>query len=223
MNSSVKKDLQAVLWDMDGTLVDTEPFWMAAQRELASMHGLEWTAEQAHLTVGQAMPVSAGILRDHGVNLSVEEIIKELLHRVLAKLDQGIPWLPGAERVLADLVEQEIPSALVTMAFSPVATRVASAAPIGTFHAVVAGDSVQQGKPHPAPYLTAAELLGVQPSTCVAVEDSISGTTSAQAAGMQVVVVPGVVQQDPAPGRHFVTSLETVTVESLQKLIQPQS
>ncbi|OOP64858.1 hypothetical protein BMF89_01580 [Arthrobacter sp. SRS-W-1-2016] len=222
-NSGNQDHLRAVLWDMDGTLVDTEPYWMAAQQEIARLHGLEWTAKEARSTVGQAMPASAAILQEHGVPLSVEEIINGLLERVVEKLEEGIPWLPGAERILADLAAAHIPSALVTMAFSPVATRVAASAPLGTFHAIVAGDSVQQGKPHPAPYLTAAELLGVQPSSCVAVEDSVSGTTSAQAAGMQVVVVPGVVQPPPAPGRHFVPSLETVTVESLQNLIQPQS
>ena len=152
--------------------------------------------------------------------LSNEEIINELLERVVAKLEGGIPWLPGAQRILAELTAAHIPSALVTMAFSPVATRVASAAPIGTFHAVVAGDAVPQGKPHPAPYLAAAELLSVHPSRCVAVEDSVSGTTSAQAAGMEVVVVPGVVQPSPGPGRHFVNSLENVTVASLRDILR---
>jgi HAD superfamily hydrolase (TIGR01509 family) len=214
-----ERDLQAVLWDMDGTLVDTEPYWRAAQSEIARKHGLNWTMQDARATVGQAMPVTAAILQERGVGLSTEEIINDLLERVVAKLEGGIPWLPGAERILAELAAAHIPSALVTMAFSPVATRVASAAPIGTFHAVVAGDAVPQGKPHPAPYLAAAELLSVEPSHCVAVEDSVSGATSAQAAGMEVVVVPGVVQPSRGPGRHFVRSLEDVTVESLHAIL----
>ncbi|TSE17309.1 HAD family phosphatase [Arthrobacter sp. KBS0703] len=220
MTSTDPQRLKAVLWDMDGTVVDTEPYWMAAQRDLAATHGVEWTADDGRSTVGQAMQVSAAMLQKHGVPMSAEEIIDELLRRVVAKLEEGIPWLPGAERILAELAAARIPSALVTMAFSPVATRVASAAPIGTFHAVVAGDMVPQGKPHPAPYLAAAELLGVDPSNCVAVEDSVSGTTSAQAAGMDVVVVPGVVQPPAAAGRHFVPSLEAVTVESLRNILR---
>lgn len=220
MTPGNQRDLQAVLWDMDGTLVDTEPYWLAAQREIARKHGLDWTMQDARATVGQAMPVTAAILQDRGVSLSTEEIIDDLLERVVAKLEDGIPWLPGAEKILAELAAAHIPSGLVTMAFSPVATRVASAAPIGTFHAVVAGDAVAQGKPHPAPYLTAAELLGVEPAHCVAVEDSVSGTTSAQAAGMDVVVVPGVVQPSPGPGRHFVNSLENVTAESLRDILR---
>ncbi|MFE5837420.1 HAD family hydrolase [Arthrobacter sp. NPDC056493] len=215
-----QRDLQAVLWDMDGTLVDTEPYWLAAQSEIAREHGLNWTMQDARATVGQAMPVTASILQDRGVSLSTEEIINDLLERVVAKLEGGIPWLPGAERILAELAAAHIPSALVTMAFSPVATRVASAAPIGTFHAVVAGDAVAQGKPHPAPYLVAAELLGVEPALCVAVEDSVSGTTSARAAGMEVVVVPGVVQPQSGPGRHFVSSLEDVSMESLRTILR---
>lgn len=214
------RELQAVMWDMDGTLVDTEPYWLAAQSDIARKHGLNWTTEDSRATVGQAMPVTATRLQQRGVALSTEEIINELLERVVAKLEDGIPWLPGAEKILAELAAAHIPSALVTMAFSPVATRVASAAPIGTFHAVVAGDAVPQGKPHPAPYLAAAELLSVEPSRCVAVEDSVSGTTSAQAAGMDVVVVPGVVQPSQGPGRHFVRSLENVTVKSLRNILR---
>ncbi|MET1085650.1 MAG: HAD family phosphatase [Arthrobacter sp.] len=220
MPAGTERELQAVLWDMDGTLVDTEPYWLAAQSDIARKHGLNWTTHDARATVGQAMPVTATILQERGVSLSAEEIINDLLERVVAKLEGGIPWLPGAERILAELAAARIPSALVTMAFSPVATRVASAAPIGTFHAVVAGDAVPQGKPHPAPYLAAAELLSVHPSHCVAVEDSVSGTTSAQAAGMEVVVVPGVVQPSPGPGRHFVNSLENVTVASLRDILR---
>jgi HAD superfamily hydrolase (TIGR01509 family) len=222
MTAGNERDLQAVLWDMDGTLVDTEPYWLAAQSEIARKHGLNWTMQDARATVGQAMPVTATILQERGVSLSTEEIINDLLERVVAKLEGGIPWLPGAERILADLAAARIPSALVTMAFSPVATRVASAAPIGTFHAVVAGDAVPHGKPHPAPYLAAAELLSVEPSRCVAVEDSVSGTTSAQAAGMEVVVVPGVVQPSPGPGRHFVSSLESVSVQTLRDVLRAE-
>jgi HAD superfamily hydrolase (TIGR01509 family) len=220
MPAGDEHELQAVLWDMDGTLVDTEPYWLAAQSEIARQHGLNWTTQDAHATVGQAMPVTATILQERGLALSTEEIINDLLERVVAKLEGGIPWLPGAERILAELAAARIPSALVTMAFSPVATRVASAAPIGTFHAVVAGDAVPQGKPHPAPYLAAAELLNVQPSHCVAVEDSVSGTTSAQAAGMEVVVVPGIARPSPGPGRHYVSSLENVTVASLRGILR---
>lgn len=220
MTSGNGRDLQAVLWDMDGTLVDTEPYWLAAQSEIARMHGIEWNTQDARSTVGQAMPVTASILQKRGVALSIDEIINELLERVVARLEGGIPWLPGAERILAELAAAHIPSALVTMAFSPVATRVAAAAPLGTFHAVVAGDAVPQGKPHPGPYLAAAELLSVKTSHCVAVEDLVSGTTSAQAAGIEVVIVPGVVQPPPAPGRHFVNSLEAVTVESLRDILR---
>jgi HAD superfamily hydrolase (TIGR01509 family) len=220
MPAGDEHELQAVLWDMDGTLVDTEPYWLAAQSEIARQHGLNWTTQDAHATVGQAMPVTATILQERGLALSTEEIINDLLELVVAKLEGGIPWLPGAERILAELAAARIPSALVTMAFSPVAARVASAAPIGTFHAVVAGDAVPQGKPHPAPYLAAAELLNVQPSHCVAVEDSVSGTTSAQAAGMEVVVVPGIARPSPGPGRHYVSSLENVTVASLRGILR---
>ena len=91
MDTNNHYDLQAVLWDMDGTLVDTEPFWMAAQNELALKHGVDWTNDDALSTVGQAMDVSAGLLQARGVELPVGEIVNDLLERVVAKLENGIP------------------------------------------------------------------------------------------------------------------------------------
>ncbi|MBP1136627.1 HAD superfamily hydrolase (TIGR01509 family) [Arthrobacter sp. PvP023] len=205
---------------MDGTLVDTEPFWMAAQHGLALKHGVNWTNADARSTVGQAMDVSAALLQDRGVDLSVDEIIDSLLNRVVERLENGIPWLPGAQRILAELAAAQIPCALVTMAHSPVATRVASATPVGVFHTIVAGDNVSRGKPHPAPYLAAAELLGVEAANCVAVEDSVSGTASARSAGMQVIVVPGPTQPPAAAGLHFIPSLEAVSVDMFRNVLR---
>ncbi|MFF2298152.1 HAD family hydrolase [Arthrobacter sp. NPDC058127] len=101
MTSDNERRPQAVLWDMDGTLVDTKPYWLAAQTELAQEHGIVWTTLDARATVGQAMPATARILRENGVDLSISKIIDELIERVVAKLEEGIPWLPEAERILA--------------------------------------------------------------------------------------------------------------------------
>ena len=205
----------AVLWDMDGTLVDTEPLWMAAQAEIAREAGIVWTEADAHDSVGSAMPATAAVLQGRGVPGTVDEIVDRLVDRVVAALEIEIPWLPGARRLLAELAAASVPCALVTMAYSPVANRVAATA--GTaFAAVVAGDHVTQGKPHPEPYLRAAHALGVDPGACVAVEDSLNGTRSAQAAGVrEVVVVPGVVTVPPAPGRRHVDSLSDLDLAVL--------
>jgi len=216
MRDDTNSPLRAVLWDMDGTLVDTEPHWMQAQRRLASEHGVEWTDADARSTVGQPMTVSAGTLQHRGIDLPVATIVDMLVDDVATVISREVPWLPGAQRLLGELAEAGIACGLVTMAYSPVARRVAAAAPGNVFSTVVAGDDVERGKPYPDPYLQAAAALGVRAEDCVAIEDSLNGTLSAESAGMPVLVVPGIVSVPAAPGRHFTSSLAEVTVELLR-------
>lgn len=209
----------AVLWDMDGTLVDTEPHWMAAQRQLAHESGIDWSDADNLTVVGKSMEIVARTLQGRGVDQPVPTIIELLVDHVVEAISAHIPWLPGAERLLADLARAGVPCALVTMAHSPIPHLVAAAAPLNALTAVVAGDDVSEGKPHPEPYLQAAARLNVDVARCVAVEDSPSGTLSAESAGMPVVVVPGVVSVPPAPNRHFTASLTDLSVASLRRLV----
>ena len=209
----------AVLWDMDGTLVDTEPHWKAAQRQLAHEYGIDWS-DADHLTVvGKSMEIVARTLQRRGVDKPIPTIIESLVDHVVEAISENVPWLPGAEGLLADLAGAGVPCALVTMAHSPVPHLVAAAAPLDAFTAVVAGDDVLEGKPHPEPYLQAAARLNVDAARCVAVEDSPSGTLSAEAAGMPVVVVPGVVSVPVAPNRHFAAALTDLSVASLRQVV----
>jgi HAD superfamily hydrolase (TIGR01509 family) len=208
----------AVLWDMDGTLVDTEPLWMSAQRHLAADYEAAWTDADAHNTVGKAMPVSAAALKVKGVDLTVQEIIARLVADVVTALGTEVPWLPGAKELLTDLRRHHVPCALVTMAYSPVAHRVAAAAPPGAFAAMVAGDDVSRGKPFPDPYLLAAQRLRVTPTSCVAIEDSLNGALSASAAGLPVLIVPGVTAVPAGPGRHFTDLLSEVNIATLSQI-----
>ncbi|MGC4105167.1 MAG: HAD family phosphatase [Thermomicrobiales bacterium] len=212
--------LRGVLWDMDGTLVNTEPRWIDGQRLLASEFDVIWTEEDSLSTVGKPMPVSAAKLRERGVSLTVEEIIDRQLAHVVASLTDGIPWLPGARELLVAVRDAGIPCALVTMAYRPVAERVAAGAPKGTFVAVVAGDDVTHGKPHPEPYLTGAVRIGVDPSACVAVEDTLNGTLSAEAAGCAMLTVRGVTPVPPAPGRSRVGSLTEISLADLERIVR---
>ena len=181
----------AVLWDMDGTLVDTEPYWMATEREIVESFGHEWPDHHAHAIVGFDLLDAGAYIAEHGrVPLSPREIVDRLLDGVIEKVRREIPWRPGARALLADLGEREIPCALVTMSYRRFVAPILSALPAETFGAIVTGDSVSRGKPHPEPYLKAAALLGVDAAYCLAVEDSNTGARSAEAAGCMVLVVP---------------------------------
>ncbi len=181
----------AVLWDMDGTLVNTEPYWISAETELIESYGGSWTHEEALQLVGSGLFNSADIIRAKGVDLPHQEIIDRLTDRVMQQLVEfGIPWRPGARELLVDLKENGVPTALVTMSISRMAHHVADHLGFVGFDAVVAGDDVTESKPHPEPYLRGAELLGVDPAECVSIEDSEPGIRSAVAAGTVTIGVP---------------------------------
>jgi HAD superfamily hydrolase (TIGR01509 family) len=220
MIRSSSSDLPAaVLWDMDGTLVDTEPYWMGAEYALVAEHGGSWSEEQARGLVGNPLLVSADSLRhEGGVDLPREVIVERMLEHVVAEVRRHLPWRPGAQELLEALRTADVPCALVTMSYAVLADAVASALPPGTFAAVVTGDQVRHGKPHPEPYLTAARLLGVAPEECVAIEDSTTGAASAHAAGAAVIAVPHVVPVPPRPGIVVVDTLEGLSPAALVRL-----
>ena len=213
---------EALLWDMDGTLVDTEPYWIACEQELLGGLGVRWTHEHALQLVGSALPEAAAVIRDHvlaegGPRLDPERIVTDLLAGVVAKVRVAVPWRPGALQLLTAARGAGVRLALVTMSYRSLADVVAALVP-GGFDVVVAGDEVERGKPHPDPYLRAAELLGVPAPACVALEDSPTGVRSAEAAGCATVAVPHMVPIEAAPGRSRVPSLEVVDLAVLARL-----
>lgn len=213
----------AVLWDMDGTLVDTEPYWMEVEQALVERHGGTWTREHALALVGNDLTATGEYIREHGgVDLPPAEIVELLLDGVVELVKQRVPWRPGALDLLRDLRSAGVPCALVTMSYERFVTPVLDVMPPASFDVVVTGDAVTRGKPHPEPYLHAAGLLGVPPSECVAIEDSDVGARSAEAAGCLVVVVENHVTVEPGERRVFLESLSGETAESLAALVRPR-
>ncbi|BCW40660.1 haloacid dehalogenase [Arthrobacter sp. StoSoilB3] len=193
--------LKAVLWDMDGTLVDTEPYWIAAERALVESHGGTWSHQQAMQLVGQSLLHSAAVLQAAGVGLEAREIVDTLSAQVIAEVRREVPWRPGARELLDELHTAGIRCALVTMSEGPLAGVVVESLPKPYFEFMVTGDTVTNGKPHPEAYLTAVERLRLDdPSLtihhCVALEDSVPGATAAIASG---VVTVGIPHQVPLP------------------------
>lgn len=180
----------AVLWDMDGTLVDTEPYWMLAETELISSYGGTWTHEDGLGVVGMGLTDAAAIFQSHGVDLPAQEIVDWMTIRVVEQVARHVPWRPGARELLSGLADAGIPAALVTMSLHSMAQTIVDAIGFPAFQIIVGGDDVTDPKPHPAPYLHAASLLGVDIGQCVAIEDSIPGVASAVAAGAVTIAVP---------------------------------
>ena len=209
----------AVLWDMDGTLVDTEPYWMAAEMALVAAHGGRWTEDDARSVLGFDMLDSAAYIRRvGGVDLEPVDIVVQMTERVIEQMADRPPWQPGARELLAGLHEAGVPCALVTMSWRRLAGAVVDLLPPDTFAATVVGDEVPRGKPHPDPYLAAAEALGVDPAACVAIEDSPTGIAAARAAGCFVVGVPHIVPLPADEVDALVPTLAGVDVAALRRL-----
>ena len=210
----------AVLWDMDGTLVDTEPYWIDTEYALAEKYGGTWSHEHAMNLVGSALLDSGDYIRVHmGIDRTPQQIVDELLDGVVARVEEEVPWRPGARELLDDLVANGIPCALVTMSWQRFVDPILRRLPEDTFATVVTGDRVEFGKPHPEPYLTAAAELGVAPEDCVAVEDSNTGAKSAVAAGCRTLCVPHHVPILEGEGRVFADTLVGLDTASLARLL----
>jgi len=203
---------------MDGTIVDTEPYWIVSEIELVESFGGVWTHADGLSLVGNGLPFTSAKLRDRGVDLPLKEITERLTTRVLEQLEVAIPWRPGAPELLTEIAAAGIPQALVTMSIERMAARVADLIPGRPLSKIVAGDHVTDAKPHPEAYLLGAARLGVDITTCVAIEDSPAGLASARAAGTVAVGVRHIVELTPEMGFRILPSLAGVTANDIFQL-----
>lgn len=216
--------MDAVLWDMDGLLVDSEPLWTLAETELAARLGGTWDETIKARVVGTRLDVAVPtILRYFGALDSpsrVAETATWLLERMVSLFAARSTLLPGAEDLLAAVAGEAVPMALVSSSYRVLVDAVLAQG-FGPFALTVAGDEVLHGKPHPEPYLTAARRLGVDPSRCIVLEDSPAGVAAGEAAGCAVVAVPGLrtVRFHSGPRRLVVPSLNEVTTASMRRLL----
>jgi HAD superfamily hydrolase (TIGR01509 family) len=215
-----RKPSFAVLFDMDGTIIDSEPYWMASEQALAAEHNGTWTSNDGLDIIGMDLDESSKVFKDRAnIPLEPEEIKNRLTNDVQSKLAKVVPWRPGAQELLLELRRRNVKTALVTMALHRMAQQVVDAIPFDAFDVIVAGDDVTRGKPHPEAYEKAAALLGFHPSKCFAFEDSVTGLTSAEAAGTYAIGIPNIIEIPQKPGRVIWPTLEGVTFKQLRKLI----
>ncbi|MFU8871468.1 HAD family hydrolase [Micromonospora sp. SL4-19] len=210
-----------MLFDMDGTLVDSEKLWDVALQELAAVYGgvLSETARKA--MIGTSMAASMRILHDDlGQPGRDPQASAEWINaRILDLFRTGLRWRPGALALLGAVRAAKIPTALVTSSGRPLVEVALDTLGRDSFDAVVCGDEVGSAKPHPEPYLTAARLLDVPIARCVAIEDSATGVASALAAGAAVLAVPAEVPLPPTDGVHQLESLTAADLELLAALL----
>ncbi|MFF9818365.1 HAD family hydrolase [Streptomyces sp. NPDC014006] len=212
--------LQAVLLDMDGTLVDTEGFWWDVEVEVFASLGHALDDSWRHVVVGGPMTRSAGFLIEAtGADIPLAELTVLLNQGFEDLIGDALPLMPGAARLLAELHEQAVPTALVSASHRRIIDRVLTTLGPHHFSLSIAGDEVSRTKPHPDPYLLAAAGLGVDPARCAVVEDTATGVAAAEAAGCHVVAVPSVAPIGPAARRTVVTSLEEVDLAFLRGLM----
>jgi beta-phosphoglucomutase-like phosphatase (HAD superfamily) len=203
---------------MDGTLIDSEPYWIDAEMSLAARFGVRWTHEDGLTLVGNPLDVSAQVLIARGVRLTEAEVIDEMVTEVAARAANSMPWVPDARALLDEVVGAGIPCALVTMSIGSLVDRFVGQAG-DVFAAVVTGDQVTKGKPDPEAYLLAAKRLGVDPAECVAIEDSPVGIRAAHASGAATIAVPRQTESPAIEGVTVFTTLEGVTLRDLGRIL----
>ena len=214
--------MKAVLFDMDGTLVDSEKLWEVALQVLYSRLGGELTPAVREATVGgSAESLMQIIYTDLGLDPDADEMAahSDWLHDYTADLfDGGLPWCDGARELLDTLADSAIPMALVTNTRRALTERALDSIGRHYFAASVCGDEVVRAKPAPDPYQRAAALLGFDPAQCLAIEDSVTGAASAEDAGCPVLVVPNDVEVPDSARRRHVTSLLGLDVARLREI-----
>ena len=220
-------DLRAVLFDLDGTLVETEHIWGEALAALAGRLGGRLSPEARAATVGTSMPNALGILyADLGVEVTAEQTIEDgvwIEDLMAVLLAEDLQWQPGARDLVTAVRTEGLATALVTTTArrlaAPVLARMRDDVGGDLFDVTVCGDEVAALKPDPTPYLQATEALAVDPARCVVVEDSLVGVAAGLAAGAAVLGVPSLRPLPPAPGLVVRDSLVGVGVRDLADVL----
>jgi HAD superfamily hydrolase (TIGR01509 family) len=214
--------VKAVLFDMDGLLVDSEPLWTIGEIELAERLGGTWSDEIKTAIIGTRLDTAIRtVLEWYGAPQSpadVDAAMAFLLNRMVELYHDQLPLMPGALELVDAVRAEGIATGLVSSSYRVLVDAVLDGIGHERFDVTLAGDEVTNGKPDPDPYLRACERLDILPAEAVVLEDALSGVRSAEAAGCKVVAVPWIAPIEPAPGRHIAVSLSDIDLETLRSL-----
>jgi HAD superfamily hydrolase (TIGR01509 family) len=201
----------AVLFDMDGLLVDSEPVWYDVETAVVARLGGVWTTADQAACIGGTMDASARyIIERTGSSASVEQLSDEMVDEMVTRFHRDLPVHEGAISLLDALRERDVTVGLVSSSYRRLIDAALDSLGADRFAVTVAGDEVAHGKPDPEPYRTACEKLGVEPARTVVLEDAMTGVTAAEAAGCIVVAVPSVTVIAAGPRRYVVPALTSI-------------
>lgn len=204
---------------MDGTLTDSERLWTISLERVAQSYGQVLSRPAREAMVGQDMWATIDLLhRELGITVAPSETAQRLTDETMQVFREGLPVKDGAAELLAAVRAAGLRTALVTATYRELVEVALDSIGRDAFDVTVCGDEVTANKPDPAPYLRAMELLGVPPTNCLVVEDSPTGSRSAVAAGIGVLVVPSEIPVPPGPGLSFATTLAGVDVQRLREI-----
>lgn len=218
--------IDAVLFDMEGVLVDSEPYWYQSRQEFARDHGKVWTEADQRQAMGRATTSWAALMQERlGVAMSVDDIIADMKARIIAHYEQHLPVRPGALEAVR-LAASRYRVGLASGSPTVVIERVMELTGLNrVFEVIVYGDDIPHGKPAPDIYLAACTRLGVEPGRALGIEDSANGIRSLKAAGMYAIAAPS--PGFPLPPEivqmadRQIFSLEDFTLELVAAIVNP--
>ena len=205
--------MSAILFDMDGTLIDSEPLWLKAEIEVMAEVGCHWDEQDQINCLGGPAERTERYMQERSQNIKPYGYFINRLHEVMrARITNELDLIPNALTLLKECKDAGIKTALVTASSRDLMTIVLKRFPPGTFDVVVSGDDVEKSKPDPAPYLLAAKQLSVDILKCLVLEDSLTGVQSGLSSGAKVIGIPHLVQMSEHPNLRVISSLDEITL-----------
>ena len=208
--------MSAILFDMDGTLIDSEPLWLKAEIEVMAEVGCHWDEQDQINCLGGPAERTERYMQERSQNIKPYGYFINRLHEVMrARITNELDLIPNALTLLKECKDAGIKTALVTASSRDLMTIVLKRFPPGTFDVVVSGDDVEKSKPDPAPYLLAAKQLSVDILKCLVLEDSLTGVQSGLSSGAKVIGIPHLVQMSEHPNLRVISSLDEITLNDI--------
>ena len=222
--NQIVNPLEAVLFDMDGTLINSEPYWLSCERALMARFDHRWTDEDQAFCIGGPLPKVGSYMSElaNGAE-SATYFEVELVRMVAEKFTHGLEFMPGARQLVDDLARSNIPMALVSASPRLLVDAAIVLLSQGTFITSVSSQDVQVSKPDPESYLLAATRLGVDIKHCLVLEDSKTGIDAGLSSGAVVIGIPHIITYPPTPRLHLRRDLVGLTTAGIKEIFYTES